>query len=107
MLKPNLNFRLVLLRPVLPLRRIPVLLLFLIFFLIKYVTLNKVILDLGDNNKISSDTNWGEKDDSEHNIDVDKELAQRVIWNVPNASYVKFQETAGVFLLPNPANTVI
>ena len=68
------------------------------------ITLNqyKVILTDKGNKEILSATDCKEAgEDSEHNKDVDSELARKIVWNVPNASFVKYQNTAGVFLLPN------
>ncbi len=69
------------------------------------VTLNQysVILN-GSSNEILSTTD-SEGNDTPHNKDVDNELARKIIWNVPNASSVNIDKTAGVFLLPN-SNTV-
>ena len=69
------------------------------------VTLNQysVILN-GSSNEILSTTD-DQGNDTLHNKDVDNELARKIIWNVPNASSVNLDKTAGVFLLPN-SNTV-
>ncbi|SKA62372.1 Cna protein B-type domain-containing protein, partial [Eubacterium uniforme] len=48
----------------------------------------------------STTTHSGE--DSIHNRIVDKEMCQKVIWNIPNSKEVAFDTTAGTFLLPNP-----
>ncbi|MBR2749746.1 MAG: hypothetical protein IKD90_01270, partial [Clostridiales bacterium] len=44
-------------------------------------------------------------DDSDHNKDVDKYIARSIIWNIPNASSVDYDITAGLFLVPNPRTT--
>nr|MCR5226839.1 DUF5979 domain-containing protein [Eubacterium sp.] len=50
---------------------------------------------------VKSDTTHS-GDDSIHNQLVDKEICQKIIWNVPNASSVNYKATAGTFVLPNP-----
>ncbi|MBR5974910.1 MAG: Cna B-type domain-containing protein, partial [Clostridiales bacterium] len=51
--------------------------------------------------KIKTTTDWTNGDES-HNLLVDKEIARKIIWNLPNASVINYDTTAGVFLVPNP-----
>ena len=53
--------------------------------------------------QINTETSVGESD---HNIDVDNEILQKIIWNFHNAKSVELNVTAGLFLSPNSESTV-
>ena len=54
---------------------------------------------LGD--EISSGDQTYSGNDSTHNQDIDSEIAQKIIWNVPDATNVRIDNTAGTFLIMN------
>ncbi|MBQ0011804.1 MAG: hypothetical protein KBT07_03775, partial [Clostridiales bacterium] len=69
------------------------------------VLLNKYAVEVdtnGDkvNETIMSDTTHS-GEDSEHNKLVDEFICKKIIWNVPNASKISYNITAGLFLAPN------
>ena len=57
-----------------------------------------------DGNQINTETSVGESD---HNYDVDREILQKVIWNLYNASNVDLNVTAGLFMVPNSNAKII
>ena len=66
------------------------------------ITLSSYLVDVAGVQENIKSTTTHSGDDSEHNKLVDKELCQKIIWNIPNASNVLYSATAGTFVLPNP-----
>ncbi len=50
------------------------------------------------NDRLSSVTSWS-GDISGHNNYVDREIAQKMIWNIPNSSNIRISGSAGTFIL--------
>lgn len=54
--------------------------------------------NLGEKIKSGDQTHSG--NDSQHNIDIDSEIAQKIVFNLPDSTDITIDNTAGVFLIP-------
>ncbi|MBO4495355.1 MAG: hypothetical protein J5752_05810, partial [Clostridiales bacterium] len=64
------------------------------------LTLGQYIVEV-DNKEIRTFTN-DSGNSTAHNDDVDKEIARKIIWNIPYAKTINYNTTAGTFLVTNP-----
>jgi choice-of-anchor A domain-containing protein len=68
------------------------------------VTLKKFFVEV-DGEKKSTNTDW-DRPLNDQNTFVDEKIARKIIWNMPNATDVTLNSTAGVFLVPTPSAVV-
>ena len=71
------------------------------------LNLNKYFVQvLQEDGTLSEEISSGDQtysgNDSTHNQDIDREIAQKIIWNVPDATNVRIDNTAGTFLVMDP-----
>ena len=64
---------------------------------LKFGKHNIYVVEKGIDNAIDTQTQWNGNVE-QHDIDVDNEVAQKIIWNLPKASRVSLNTSAGLFL---------
>lgn len=67
------------------------------------VNIGQYSVDYGTGEFVKTQQTYG-GDDSDHNKEVDKQIAQKVIWNLYNATKVNLSTTAGIFLIPDASS---